>query len=118
MTASTIGAVRLDGRVTCALCSWSTTGPLDPVGALTVHRRADHPHAAAVAPEPSRHAAGTTLGIILLAVFGLPAAAAWVAGGWWIPVAIPCTVLAALGAYGAATDAQRAPRDARGRRLR
>ncbi|MFY7069603.1 hypothetical protein ACOQFV_27410 [Nocardiopsis changdeensis] len=119
MTAHPIGTVTDDGRITCDLCTtWATSERLDPVGALTQHRATRHPGARPAAPEPTRHPAGIVLGALILAVFGLPAAAAWVAGGWWLAAAGPLTLVAAFGAFGISRDATRAPRDARGNRLR
>jgi hypothetical protein len=67
---------------------------------------------------PRRDPAGATLGAIFLIGFGGLAYTAWDSGGWGIIAAIPCVILAALGAYGLVSELQRAPRDGKGRRIR
>ncbi|GAA1455437.1 hypothetical protein [Nocardiopsis tropica] len=118
MTAHPIGSITLNGTVTCNLCPWAASDRLDPVGALKDHRTTDHPGALPTAPASTRHAAGIVLGALLVVGFGALTAAAWTAGGWWTIAAIPCGLMSALGAFGIAQDAQRAPRDGKGRRLR
>lgn len=67
---------------------------------------------------PRRDPAGAVLGLVFLVVFGYFAWSSWTTGGWWIAAAIPCALLAALGAHGLVSDLQAAPRDGKGRRLR
>jgi hypothetical protein len=67
---------------------------------------------------PRRDPAGAVLGAIFLIGFGGLAYTAWDSGGWGIIAAIPCVLLAALGAHGLVSDLQRAPRDGKGRRIR
>ena len=69
-------------------------------------------------PPARRHMPGVVLGAVLLTLFGFLTYTAWTAGGWWILAAGPTALMTALGAYGITSDAQRVPRDGRGRRTR
>jgi hypothetical protein len=121
MTARPIGSIRVDGRVACNLCRWSTADRVDPVGALTEHRTAEHPddqgRTTAPAPDdavvPRRDAAGATIASLFIAA-AYPAWLTWTAGGWYIAAAIPLTLVAMFGVYGLAEALQRRPRDRRG----
>lgn len=122
MSAHPIGTVTLSGDVTCNLCPWSIHDRIDPAGALGAHRDEAHPNARpparSDAPAASRHMPGVVLGAALMLVFGALTWHLWDLSGWWILAAGPTALMAALGAYGITSDAQRVPRDGRGRRTR